>query len=162
MRKLNLGKDEYVVSVAVALVIASILLGVYYINSFPEPSRHMSISLLDSQKKASEYPSYLVSGVNSTFSVYVNVENHMGTDMDTQVLVKITRDRVMAVPLETVSSTFEFTETVLDGSIVENMVTVSLDEPGNYSVIFELWTDESKSGGFIFSGNFCVLNVQVV
>jgi len=165
LKRLNFedGKNGYVISIAIALLIASVLLVWYYVQPL-NPGEYTSISLLDSQKQTNNYPEYLVNGVNSTFSIYVEVENHMKTDMDTKVNVLITRDLIAEMPLYSVIPTTTFTNTIADGQIAENIVTISLDEPGNYSVVFELWIKETVAGTeeYEFSSNYCVLNVSVV
>lgn len=137
------------------------MFGIYYADNPYKTEGHTSISVLDAGKKAVDYPKYLVKDVNSTFSVYVQVENQMGIDIEAEVLVKVTHDLISSVPLETVKPILSFRDTVLDDTAVENVVIVNLEEIGNYAVIFELWIDEKGRGEFTFSGNFCVLNVQV-
>ena len=45
----------------------------------PQAEPYNTIYLLDANKKAVDYPEVLVANQNSTFNVYVDVENHMGT-----------------------------------------------------------------------------------
>lgn len=53
MKKVDLNyRDGYVVSVTVALLIASVLLGWYYTGLRSDLNGYMSISLLDAQKKS--------------------------------------------------------------------------------------------------------------
>ena len=154
-------KNVYAVAVAIALLLASVLLVTYYLALRPAPKGYTTIYLLDSQKKAVDYPEFLVANVNSTFSVFVDVENHMGRVLnDAQVLVKITTDLNPTFPVD-VNATQAFTGTVKDGATLENVSTISLNQPGNYSVYFELWIPD-QSGQLQFSNNFCVLNVQVL
>jgi len=164
MKKVDLNyRDGYVVSVTVALLIASVLLGWYYTGLRSDLNGYMSISLLDSQKKADNYPKYLINGVNNTFSVYVEVKNFMRTTMDTEVRVRVTNDVIYRMPLDSITPTATFANTIEDGETIENIATVSLKESGNYSVVFELWIKESGNvTDFRFSENYCVLNVQVV
>ncbi len=153
-------KNAYTVAVAIALLLASILLVTYYVALRPATNGYTTIYLLDSQKKAVDYPEFLLANVNSTFSVYVNVENHMGRTLtDTQVLVKVTTDLNPTFPVN-VNATQTFTGTIRDGGTWENVSTISLDQPGNYAVYFELWVP-NQNGQLQFSNNFCVLNVQV-
>ncbi len=157
---LKSNKNGYAVAVALSLLIASILLGVYYVAVRPAQEGYMTINVLDSQKKANSYPELVVAGENSTFSVYVDVENHMGNDTECQVLVKVVSDMNPTFPVYGVNTTQTFSETVKDGVTWESVATVSLNQAGNYLVIFELWT--VNGGAPQFSGVFCVLNVQVV
>jgi len=160
-RNLNIKNNQsaYTVAVAIALLLASVLLVTYYVALRPEPERYMTIYLLDTQKKAADYPEYLVAGVNSTFSVYVDVQNNNGTTVNFQVQVKVTSNMNPTFPVN-VNPTQTFNGTLLDGATSENVATTSLDQPGNYSVIYELWIVDS-TGVPQFTGNQCVLNIQV-
>jgi uncharacterized membrane protein len=120
----------------------------------------MTVYLLDTQKKAANYPELLVNGENSTFSVYVEVENYRNTTQDCQVQVKVTSEVNPSFPVP-VNATQTFSGTVQNGEAWENLATLSLNQAGKYMVVFELWTS-NEGGVFEFSGNFCVLNVQVV
>jgi hypothetical protein len=163
-RKLNIkdNKNAFAVSVAIALLLASVLLVTYYVALRPEPEEYMTIYLLDSNKKATDYPEFLVANVNSTFSVYVNVENHMGRDLDdVQVLVKVTTDLNPTFPIEDLNATQTITGALKDGGSTSAVVTMGLNEPADYLVVFELWIPNEDSGVLEFSENYCVLNVQV-
>jgi hypothetical protein len=85
----------------------------------------------------------------------------MGRTLDNaQVLVKVTNNTNMIFPLS-VNATQTFTGTVKDGETWENIATISLTDPGNYLVAFELWIPNQNTGAPQFSGNFGDLNVQV-
>lgn len=116
--------------------------------------------LLNNQHRAEGYPDLLVVGENNTFSVYVTVENHMNTSRLCEVQIKVTSDVNPTFPLNTTAAQ-TFRETVQVGAKWENFVTVSLDQVGDFSVVFELWV-LNEFGAWEFSGEFCVLNVQVV
>ena len=161
-RTLNIksNKDAFVVSVAIALLLASALLVTYFVALRPLQAGYTTIYLLDSNRKAVDYPEYLVAGVNSTFSVYVDVEDHLGRNLtNAQVLVKITDNMKSSFPVDA-PVTQTFAGFVQDQTMWENMATISLDQPGSYLVFFELWIP-NQNGALQFSGNFCVLNVQV-
>ncbi|MCW4019028.1 MAG: DUF1616 domain-containing protein [Candidatus Bathyarchaeota archaeon] len=163
-RKLNIkeNKNAFAVSVAIALLLASVLLVTYYVALRPEPDEYTTIYLLDSNKKASDYPEFLVANVNSTFSVYVNVENHLGRTLDDfQVLVKATTDVNPTFPIEDVNATQTITGTLKDGEATSTVVTMGLNQPADYLVAFELWIPNEDTGKMEFSDNYCVLNVQV-
>jgi uncharacterized membrane protein len=165
MRRIRLNLQTvnggYVISVAIALLIASILLGYYYIALRPVHENYMSISLLDSQKKATNYPEFLVNGMNSTFSVYVEVENHMEKTLNAQILVKVTENASTSVPVYSISPIVVYNMTMEPKATWEEIATVSLDAPGNYLVFFELWISDQNIDIFEFSNNYCVLNIQV-
>jgi hypothetical protein len=104
-----------------------------------------------------------VSGVNSTFSVYVEVENHNGTEVPLQVQVKVTKDMnpTYPVPVNATRTYPEtFPETVENEGKREYVATVSIDQPGDYMVVFELWT--VTNGAPQFSGEFTQLNIHVI
>lgn len=155
-------KRGYLVSIIIALLIVSVLLGVYYfVISPPRPDNSISISLLDLQKQASNYPEYLTNGSNSTFSVYVRIDNHMGKALDTKVLVRATRDSIPSIPATPITPITTITQNIPNGATADSLATVPLNEPGSYSVIFELWTANPGTEDFQFSNNYCVLKVQV-
>ena len=151
-------KDAYTIAVAIALVLASVLLVTYYVK-LPVQNGYTTIYLLDSNRTAADYPEYVVANVNSTFHVYVDVENHLNDTMDNaQVQVKLVSDQNPTFPLNA-NATQTFNGTVQKEATWEIPVTVSLNQPGKYLVAFELWIP--NRGVLEFSGNFCVLNVQV-
>lgn len=144
---------------AIALLIASVLLVTYFISDQPPTDKYVSIYVLDSHGKAADYPEFLVANVNSTFSVYVNVENNLGTTLtNAQVQVKVTSDSNPSFPVNT-NATQTFAGTVKNGATWQNIATVSLNQPGNYLVVFELWT--TNPSGLQYSGYFATLSVQV-
>jgi len=122
----------------------------------------MNINLLDSQKKAYNYPDYLVYGENNTFSVYVEVENHMGVQIDAKVEVLITQNIITQIPVDVVEPKTSFLNSIQDGESAENICTVTFDNLGNYTVIFELWIKNIGESEYRFSDNYCVLNTKVV
>jgi uncharacterized membrane protein len=143
-------------------VLASALLVTYFVVLMPIPDKYVTIYLLDSHKKADDFPEVLATNQNSTFSVYVDVENHMGRPLNnTEVRVKVTSNPVPNFPVDE-NATQTLTSTVQDGDTWESIATVSLDQPGNYLVVFELWTPNEKTDVLQYSGFFASLNVQVV
>jgi uncharacterized membrane protein len=154
-------KNAYAIAVAISLLLASVLLVTFFVFEQPAKKPFMTIYLLDSNRKASDYPEFVVANVSSTFSVYVDVENHMGQTVNgAQVLVKVTNGTNPTFPLDA-NATQTFTGTVKDGATWENIATVSLNIPGNYLVAFELWTPNQGTGTLQFTGDLSVLNVQV-
>jgi uncharacterized membrane protein len=153
-------KNTYVIAVAIALLIASVLLVTTYLITPKTNQGYMTIDLLDSNKKAADYPESLVANVNSTFSVFVEVENHMGKTVNETVLVKIVSDLNPTFPID-VNATQTFNNTLKDGATTENVTTISLNQPGNYFVVFELWVQNQKTGELQYTNEFVSLNVQV-
>ena len=154
-------KDAYTIAVAIALVLASVLLVTYYVWLRPVSEGYTTIYLLDSNRTAADYPEFAVANVNSTFHVYVDVENHLNDTLNNvQVQVKVVSDQNPSFPLD-VNATQTFTGTVQKDGTWETPVTFSLNQPGNYLVAFELWIPNGNMGNLEFSGNFCALNVQI-
>jgi uncharacterized membrane protein len=160
-RKIGLNDEKgYAVAIFLALIIVSATVIGYYVVLKPQPEGYNTIYLLDSQKKAIDYTEILVANQNSTFKVYVNVENHMGgKDNQTyQVLVKITPNLsgfpVDAQPIKT------YDISLRDGDSWQNSASITENQVGSYSVVFELW--QYKDGTLEFTHNSCVLNIQVI
>jgi uncharacterized membrane protein len=161
-RSLNLDNNKgYVVAVLIALVFVSILLAAYYPVFKPRDEGFTTISLLDSQKQAVDYPELLVINQNNTLSVFVEVENHMNESQSCTVLVKVTNEMIHKLPL-TADANATYTKQLEKGESWEIPSTITIDKPGNYSVIFELWLSDKDAEELKFSENACVLNVEVV
>ena len=153
--------NGYAVSVLIALILVSILVASYYVLLRPPQKGYMTIYLLDSQKKALNYPELLVINQNNTFKVWVEVENHMGKSQYSEVLLKVTNDTVPIFPFKA-DANATYVRTLENGETWETLSTIAINKPGNYSVIFELWIYDEKVGELQFSGNVCVLNIEVV
>jgi uncharacterized membrane protein len=160
-RKIGLNDEKgYAVAIFLALIIVSATVIGYYVVLKPQPEGYNTIYLLDSQKKAIDYTEILVANQNSTFNVWVSVENHMGgKDNQTyQVLVKITPNLsgfpVDAQPIKT------YDISLRDGDSWQNSASITENQVGSYSVVFELW--QYKDGTLEFTHNSCVLNIQVI
>ncbi len=162
VRSLNLDNNNgYTVAVLIALIVVSILVGSYYVLLKPPQKGYMTIYLLDSQKKAVNYPELLVINQNSTFNVWVEVENHMGKSERSEVLLKLTSGTIQKMPIEADANT-TYARTLENEETWETLSTISLNKPGSYSVIYELWAYDETIGAIQFSGNYAVLNVEVV
>jgi len=160
-RKIGLNDEKgFTVAVFLALVILSAIAVSYFAFFRPAPSGYSTISLLDSQNKAVNYPEVLVANQNSTFNVWVNVVNNMGGTVQYQVLVKITQNPT-TFPVNT-QSTDVYNITIGNGQSWQKSVTVTENQIGSYSVVFELWQYNQDSGAFQFTSDYCVLNIQVI
>ena len=151
----------YAVSVLIALAFVSILLAAYYPRFKPTEKGFTTISLLDSQKQALDYPELLVINQNNTFNVWVEVENHMGKSERSEVLLKLTSDTIQKMPIEA-DANATYARTLENEETWETLSTISINETGSYSVIFELWAYDETVGALQFSGKYAVLNVEVV
>jgi uncharacterized membrane protein len=161
-RNLNLDNNKgYVVAVLIALVFVSILLAAYYPVFKPREMGFTTISLLDSQKQAVDYPELLVINQNNTCNVFVEVENHMNESQSCTVLVKVTNEMIHKLPFAAEANA-TYTKLLEKGESWKIPSTITIDKPGNYSVIFELWLYDKDAEELKFSENACVLNVEVV
>ena len=158
--KLNDNKG-YTIAIAIALIfVSSLLIGYYLISRLP-PEGYTTIYMLNyPQKKAANYPELLVLNENNTFNVWVVVENHMGTKQSCEVLQKVIGNMIPSFPVET-DAERSYAQTIENGETWETLATVSINEPGSYSVVFELWIHD-ETGALKFSYNYCVLNIEVV
>ena len=162
-RKIGLNDDKgYAVAIFLALVIVVSLLAGYYVLARPGPSGYSTIYLLDSQNNAADYPQLLVANQNSTFNVPVTVVNNMGYTMKYEVLVKITNE-LTTIPINT-QPVATYQMTLENGQTWQKTATITDNQVGNYSVVFELWQYNSNPNvsAYQFSYDYCVLSIQVV
>jgi uncharacterized membrane protein len=158
--KLNDNKGYTIAIVLMLIVVSSLLIGYYLISRLP-PEGYTTIYVLDSQKKAIDYPELLVINENSTFNVWVAVENHMGKRQSFEILQKVIKGTIPSYPVDAeVTSSYE--KTMENGEIWETPAEVSVNNLGSYSVIFELWIYDDNAGAFQFSYNYCVLKLEVI
>ncbi len=151
----------YAVAIVLALIIVSSVVAGYYLVLRPQPEAYNTIYLLDTQKKAINYPEVLVANQNSTFKVYVGVVNHMGEGTDYQIQVKIAQN-VSTFPVDIQPSHVYNTGNVANGAGWETLATVTQNQLGTYTVVFELWQQNKQTGTYEFKGNdYCALNIQV-
>jgi len=166
-RKIGLNDDKgYAVAVFFALiVVAATVLGfyIYYVVIHPEPEAYNTIYLLDTQNQAISYPETLVANQNSTFSLYVGVENHLNHEQTYRVETKITGILPATfsdgLPVDPINA---YTFTLPNGETHQNLVTITENNEGSYVVVFELWQLDPSSGIYVFTNNYCVLNVKVI
>jgi uncharacterized membrane protein len=125
------------------------------------PVGYNTLYVLDSNKKATNYPSVLVANQNSTFTVYVNVENHTPYNSNYVVEVKVVKNLAAIFPQNaTINQTLDFGNIKNDGAPNEKAVTITENTPGSYSVVFELY--QNNGGTQTFTQNYCVLNIRVI
>lgn len=153
-------KDSHAFSITIALAVAFILL-IYSYIAFTKPNEFVSLSVLDEQKTAKNYPELLVIGENNTCRLWIVVENHMQRNITCRVLLKITEQTIRSVPLQ-IESAQNYTVMLNKGELWEKQVTITLNKAGNFYLVFELWIYNEKTGDFEFSNNFCVLSLKVV
>ena len=162
IRSLNLqNKNGYTVSVLIALIFVSLTVASYFLFLRPPQKGFMTMYLYDSQKTALNYPELLVINKNNTFNVWVEVENHMGDSQRCEILLKVTNDTIHLFPVNADPKN-AYEKTLDNGEHWETLSTITLNESGNYSVVFELWVYDETAGELKFSGDACVLNIKVV
>jgi uncharacterized membrane protein len=159
--KLNDDRGYKIAIVLAIIVVSSLLLGYYLFSRLP-PEGYATIYTLNyPQKTATDYPELVVINENNTFSVWVGVENHMGKRQSFEVLQKVIKGTIPSYPVGA-EITGSYEKTMENGEIWETPAEVSINEPGSYSVIFELWVYDDNARAFEFSYNYCVLKIEVV
>jgi uncharacterized membrane protein len=161
-RKIGINDDKaYAIAIILALIVVSSVVAGYYLVLRPSAEPYNTMYLLDAQKKAIDYPTVLVANQNSTFNVYVDVVNHLGQTANYQVQMKITKN-LATLPVTDVTPSQVFdTGNVESGKSWETTATVTQNQPGMYSVVFELW-QQNASGNYSYAANYCVLNIEVI
>ena len=161
-KKIGINDDNgYLVAIFIALIVVAVIVAGYYLVLRPQPEPYSTIYLLDNQKQASNYPQLLVANQNSTFSVYVAVENHVGgiANQTYQVQTKITQNLPATLPVQ-VQPTDTYNFSLADGANQQKQVTVTENTPGSYWVVFELWRQDGSN--YVFTQDYCVLSIEVV
>jgi uncharacterized membrane protein len=147
-----------ILTILVALVIIGALL-VYLVFFTPvETEPFSAIYLLDSEKQAENFPKTVVLGENSTFSLWVGVENQNKTQVFS-VRVKVD-DGKSPVDPSPVEPTQSFERTLVNGEIWEFPVTINIDQLGSHRLIFELWFFNGTT--LEYTGNWVNLSIEVV
>ncbi len=150
-----------ILTIFVALVIIGALLVNLVFFTPVETEQFSAIYLLDSEKQAENYPKTVVFGENSTFSLWVGVENQNDTTMDYLVQVKVDdgKSRVNPNPAETTES---FNRTLLDGEKWEFPVTINIEQLGTNRIIFELWFFNGTTNDPEYSGNWVNITIEAI
>ncbi|MDR0797758.1 MAG: DUF1616 domain-containing protein [Nitrososphaerota archaeon] len=151
-----------IVAMLAALIVICSVVGVSVVMYAPRSEGYNVMYLLDIQNQTgnnnSGFSHSLVVEQSSTFHVQVVVENNKPLLYNYQVQVKIASD-TFSFPVNV--SAYEIYEFTLDTKQSWNyQVPVSLNEEGEYSVVFELFAE--KDGVYRFTDLFCVKHVKVV
>ena len=146
-----------IITILIALLVMSALV-ITLVLTPPENEPFSAIYVLDSQKQADNYPKTVVLGENSTFSLWIGVENHNETAQLYQVQLKID-DGTSEVNPMMVDATETFEKTLELEELWEFSVPITLEQVGNNRIIFELWFfDDSNT--LIYTGNWVTLTVD--
>lgn len=134
-----------ILTILVALVIMVAIL-VYVVLFTPvETEPFTSIYLLDSEKQLENIPETVVLDENSTFSLWVGVENRNDTTIEYSVQVSLDEGN-FAEESGSAELIGCFNRTLANGEKWEFPVTISIDQLGSNTVIFELlFFDETKN-----------------
>jgi uncharacterized membrane protein len=151
----------YIAAIAIVLVVVSCVTAGYFILYPAKSSGYNEMYLLDGQNQAVDYPQVLVVNQNSSFNQQVTVVNHMPDEENYyQLQVKIVEDTVgfpvNAPAVKTVEFPLKWEESW------SSQVPISINEPGSYSVVFELYMENKYGTSYVFTNNFCVLHIDVV
>jgi uncharacterized membrane protein len=149
-------------TIIVTVIVALVIIGALLVNLVLTPAlteKFSTIYYLDSEKQTENLPKTVVLGENSTFSLWVGVENHNGTTIDYQVLVKYD-DGKSPVDPSPVEATESFEKTLADGKTWEFPVTVTIDQLGSNRVMFELWYLNGTSLKTEYTGNWVNISVE--
>ena len=161
-RKIGINDEKgYVIAIFLVLIIVSALVASYYLVFNTQPAGYNTIYMLDAQKRAINYPITLVANQNSTFDLWVGVVNNMGGNGNQayQVLLKITPN-LSGFPVN-VQSTQAYELSLRNTGTWQTKSTITLNQVGNYWVVFELW-HKNSSGTYDFTNDETVLPVQVI
>ena len=155
------GEEKTIIlTILVALVILGALL-VYLVFFTPvETEPFSAIYLLDSEKQTENFPKTVVLGENSTFSLWVGVENQNETQ-GFSVRVKVD-DGTAPVGSNKTEPTESFDKTLLDKEIWEFPVTISIDQLGHNRVLFELWFFNVTKNDWDYTGNWVNLSLEAI
>jgi uncharacterized membrane protein len=150
-----------IITILVALAIMGALLAYLVLFMPVETEPFSAIYLLDSEKQLENFPKTVVLGENSTFSLWVGVENQNDTTMDYSVQVKV--DDGNSAEGSSAAERIEcFNRTLVNGEKWEFPVTISIDQLGSNTVTFELMFFNATKNDWDNTGNCISLSVEAI
>lgn len=161
MNSNKMGDEEKTIAVAVlsAIIILAGLL--VYMSLTPAPQKPFAaLYLLNSEKKAENYPPLLVLGENNTFLLWVGVENFMGRIEYSSVLVKMDDGTGYTNP-SPLDPVYRFEKVLLNKETWEFPITISINQTGQHRIIFELWLFDELDNVFSYS-DWCNIRLDVI
>ena len=159
----QVNKKGPIISITIALIFISLIIFGYYILVINAPPEGFSsLYILDDQKTTEAYPELLIINENNTFNLWVGVKNHMGSIQTYEVQQKLTKDPILTSPIDE-EIVNRFSKSLDDQETWESLVTTTISNPGNYSLIFELYLKEEGESIEINvePENFVLLNIEV-
>ena len=162
-KSVSYGSEEktVILTILVALVImvAILVYMVFFTPAQKEP--FTSIYLLDSEKQLENIPETVVLGENSTFSLWVGVENRNDTTIEYSVQVSLDEGN-SAEESSSAKLVGCFNRTLVNGEKWEFPVTISIDQQGSNTVIFELWFFDETKNDWGQTGIWIDLSIEAV
>jgi len=150
-----------IIPVILSIIFVTSLLVGYYLLSNAPPEGFSSIYILDEQKTTDLYPELVIINENNTFNVIIGVENHLGKKQSYEVQQKLTEKPILTFPISenpenVYSKTLDHQETW------ETVISTTINEPGNYSLVFELYVKEESEiiDESIKPINYVLLNIE--
>jgi uncharacterized membrane protein len=153
--------EEKIITITVLVAIVVLVGFLVYLVLEPVPKEPFSaIYLLDSDKQTENFPKTVVLGENSTFSLWVGVENQNDTTLDYIVRMKLDNGTETVNP-SPANETESFERTLLDEEVWEFQVTINIDQLGSHRIIFELWILDDESVP-TYTGNWVSLTFEAI
>jgi uncharacterized membrane protein len=159
----DLEKNEeknIVITIIAALVILGSLLGYLILFTEPEIEQFSAIYYLDSNKTTENIPEKVILKENSTFLLWVGVDNQNNRTIDYQVQLKID---TVTFPVGNSSIEPQQSLNITDLPPGENLVfpvTITIDEIGVNRIIFELWYLDKNKDDLVWTENWVNLTVE--
>jgi uncharacterized membrane protein len=145
--------------VALVIMVAILVYMVFFTPAQKEP--FTSIYLLDSEKQLENIPKTVVLGENSTVSLWIGVENRNDTTIEYSVQVSLDEGN-SAEESDSTEPVGCFNRTLANGETWEFPVTISIDQPGSNTVIFELWFFDETENVWNQTGIWIDLSIEAV
>ena len=152
-----------IVTILIALIVFAALLVKLTVFTPIETEPFSGIYYLDSEKQTTNLPKTVILGENSTFSLWLGVENQNGTKTPIDYIVKLKIDDgkeqinpSLAEPVEI------FENTLKNGDTWEFPITIDIEKAGTNRIIFELWYLNTTSGMDQYTGNWVNLSVDAI
>lgn len=154
----NNEEKTIIFTIVVALVIIGSLL-VYLIFTPIEPEYFSTIYYLDSEKSTENLPKTVVLEENSTFSLWVGVENHNGTAILYQVKFKMEIGDFLG-NYSQVETKETYEKRLKNGDVWEFIVPIEIEQLGNNIIVFDLcaWNGTQYKS----TGSWVTLSVEAV
>jgi uncharacterized membrane protein len=147
-------------TIIIVIVIALVIMGALLIRRISEPIETEQFSViyyLDSEKHTENIPKIVVLGENSTFPLWVGVENHYETTRTYNVSIKIDTENSPINP-SPLNPTETFENTLNPGEKWEFPVTITIEQMGRNNIIFDLYYLDGADREY--TGNWVNLSIE--